>query len=112
MSTPAIRAVLMAYAPESSDNGFHRITYKVEEGRSQMTTVAVMISRDAQRKLGSHLSRAGARTSSEKLLKAWARWAISNRLDETGSLPATITITGSDIDDTGAYASGLRATLD
>ena len=45
------------------------------------------------------------------LLKTWARWEIAMRLEEQGIIPQTITITASDVDDFGAYASDLGRTL-
>ena len=105
------RAVLMSAEIRESDSGFHRLTFKVEGGRAGMANVAVMISQDAHRKVQSQLSRARiGHFQKDQLLKAWARWAITLRIEDLGVVPATITITASDIDEFGAY-SGVLATF-
>ena len=107
MTTP-VRAVLMALQIERSDNGFHRVLYKVDGGRAGTLDVNVLISRDAQRKVTTQLNRGGTRRiDTERLVKTWARWAIAHRLDEGDQLPKTITITASDVDEYGAYAASL-----
>jgi len=110
--TIPIRAVLMASEIKNGSNGFHRFVFKVDGGRSGMANVTVMISQDAHRKLTQQMTRARIHPMErELLLKAWARWAIALRFDELGLLPATLTITASDVDDSGAYASDLGRTL-
>ncbi len=107
-----IRAVLMSAEIRDSGSGFHRLTFKVEGGRSGMANVAVMISQDAHRKVSAQLSRARAgRFERDQLLKTWARWAISLRIEDLGVVPATITVTASDVDEFGAYALELATLL-
>lgn len=107
-----VRAVLMSSEIQSGGTGFHRLVFKVDGGRTGMTNVTVMISQDAHRKLVAQLIRARIQpTERTQLLKHWARWAIGLRQDEVGVIPATITITASDIDDFGAYASDLASTF-
>lgn len=110
--TAPIRAVLMASDIRAGGSGFHRLTYKVDGGRAGMTNVTVLISQDAQRKLATQMARARLQPIEKTaLLKFWARWAIALRLDEVGLIPATITITSSDVDDFGAYATDLGRAL-
>jgi hypothetical protein len=93
-------------------SGFHRLVFKVDGGRLGMSSVTVMISQDAHRKLVQQMSRARFPiVEKTALLKTWARWEIALRLDETGVLPGTVTITARDIDDFGAYATDLGRTL-
>lgn len=111
-STVPIRAVLMSSEIMNAGSGFHRLVFKVDGGRSGMSSVTVMISQDAHRKLVQQMTRARF-PSVEKtaLLKTWSRWEIALRFQETGVLPGTVTITARDIDDFGAYASDLGRTL-
>lgn len=110
-ATP-IRAVLMSSEIMSAGTGFHRFVFKVDGGRSGMSNVTVMISRDAHRKLVQQMARARlAPVDKGALLKIWACWEIGLRLDEQGVLPAAVTITARDIDDFGAYAVALGRTL-
>jgi hypothetical protein len=77
-----------------------------------MHQVTVMISQDAHRKLGAQMARARLQpVEKTALLKTWARWEIAMRLEDQGVLPQTITITASDVDDFGAYATDLARTL-
>jgi len=93
-------------------SGFHRLVFKVDGGRSGMSSVTVMISQDAHRKLVQQMSRARfPLIEKTALLKTWARWEIALRYNDTGVLPGTVTITARDIDDFGAYASDLGRTL-
>ncbi len=113
MASPVpIRAVLMSSEIMNGGTGFHRLAFKVDGGRSGMASVNVLISQDAHRKLVQQMTRARIQpVEKSALLKAWARWAIALRLDEQGTLPATITITSRDIDDFGAYATDFGRTL-
>ena len=96
----------------SSGHGFNRLVFKVDGGRNGMSVVTVLISVDAHRKLLNQLLRSKAPAVDRlSLMKVWARWALALRLEDTGMLPATVTITASDIDDFGAYASDLARTL-
>ena len=112
MTVTPIRAVLMAAEIRENGNGFHRLVFRVDGGRSDMFSVTVLISQDAHRKLTQQMQRArfspGEKSS---LLKSWAKWEIALRLEESGVLPATLTITASDLDDFGAYASDFGRTL-
>lgn len=111
-STVPIRAVLMSSEIMSGGTGFHRLVFKVDGGRSGMSSVTVMISQDAHRKLVQQMSRARFQiVEKSQLLKTWARWEIALRYNEKGVLPGTVTITARDIDDFGAYASDLGRTL-
>ena len=106
------RAVLMAADIHESGNGFHRLKFKVEGGRNRMSEVTVLISQDAHRKLTVQMARARVHTFDKAaLLKTWARWEIAQRIQEQGFAPATITITASDLDDFGAYATDFARTL-
>ncbi|MCC6381149.1 MAG: hypothetical protein IT304_01515 [Dehalococcoidia bacterium] len=107
-----VRAVLMSSEIHAGGTGFHRLVFKVDGGRAGMTNVTVLISQDAHRKLLAQLNRARCQPLERaQLLKHWARWAIGLRQDELGVIPAAITITASDIDDFGAYASDLASTF-
>ncbi|MBI2765263.1 MAG: hypothetical protein HYX53_05035 [Chloroflexi bacterium] len=111
-STIPVRAVLMSSDIKSGAAGFHRLVYKVDGGRSGMVMVAVMISQDAHRKLAAQLTRARLQpVEKSQLLKTWARWEIAMRLEYHGVIPQNITITASDVDDFGAYATDLARTL-
>ncbi len=116
------RAVLMVADIHESGNGFHRLKFKVEGGRNRMSEVTVLISQDAHRKLTVQMARARVHTFDKAafdkaafdktaLLKTWARWEIAQRIQEQGFAPATITITASDLDDFGAYATDFARTL-
>jgi hypothetical protein len=93
-------------------SGFHRLVFKVDGGRSGMSSVTVMISQDAHRKLVQQMVRARFQVVEKaSLLKTWARWEIAMRFEDSGSFPGTVTITARDIDDFGAYATDLGRTL-
>ncbi len=86
--------------------------FRVDGGRNGMCNVTVMISQDAQRKLVGQLQRARfAPLEKGAMLKAWARWELAQRLEDHGVLPQAVTITASDLDDFGAYASDLGRSL-
>jgi len=107
-----LRAVLMSLSIEESGKGFHRVSYKIDGGRSGAHRITVMISADAYRKLAGQLTRLGVnRVSVSPLIQEWAKWAVVQRLSETGELPETMTITASDVDDLGAYAAGFASAL-
>lgn len=112
-SEPSPRTLLMSAEFNDGSSGFHRLTFKVDQGRGRMlTTVTVLISVDAYRKLATQLARARLpRVDRDRLLKLWARWEIGIRLQEHGVLPSTLTITASDLDDLGAYAHGVSRAL-
>jgi hypothetical protein len=57
-STIPIRAVLMSSEIMNGGSGFHRLVFKVDGGRAGMTSVTVMISQDAHRKLLQQMVRA------------------------------------------------------
>jgi len=113
MSSPGpFRAVLMSADIKSGGTGFHKLVFKVNCGRTQMSLVTVMISQDAQRKLATQMARARFRpVAMDLLLKTWARWEIQQRVDVQGFAPLSVTITASDLDDFGAYATDLGRTL-
>lgn len=111
-STTPIRAVLMSSEIMNGGTGFHRLVFKVDGGRAGMSSVTVLISQDAHRKLVQQMARARFQpVERATLLKTWARWEIALRYNELGVLPGTVTITARDIDDFGAYASDLGRTL-
>ncbi|MGE0598488.1 MAG: hypothetical protein AB7N24_18345 [Dehalococcoidia bacterium] len=111
-STVPIRAVLMSSEIMNGTSGFHRLVFKVDGGRAGMSSVTVMISQDAHRKLVQQMHRARFQVIEKSaLLKTWARWEIALRYNDSGVLPGTVTITARDIDDFGAYASDLGRTL-
>lgn len=110
--TVPIRAVLMASDIKTGSTGFNRLVFRVDGGRNGMSQVTVMISQDAYRKLSQQMARARfQRVEPVQLMKTWARWEISMRLEDQGLIPSTITITASDLDDFGAYASDLGHTM-
>jgi hypothetical protein len=102
----------MAAEIRDAGTGFHRLVFKVDGGRSGMSSVTVLISQDAYRKVAGQLARARVHPMDRAaLLKDWARWEIAVRLDEQGIVPSTITITASDLDEFGAYAMALARAL-
>lgn len=105
--------LLMSADIKAGGTGFHRLVFRVDAGgRNGITQVAVQISQDAHRKLVVQLTRARMRpVDAELLLKTWARWEISHRIDEYGVVPQSVTITASDLDDFGAYATDLGRAL-
>src|SRR5262249_28119562 len=97
---------------KSEGTGFNRLVFRVDGGRSGMIQVTVMISQDAFRKLSGQMARARfQRLDPLQLMKTWARWEIAMRLEDQGIIPATITITASDLDEYGAYASNLGRSM-
>lgn len=114
MSTDgSIRTLLMSADYTNGASGFHRLVFKVDQGRGRtLSNVTVMISVDAYRKLAMQLNRARfPRLDRDRLLMSWARWEIASRLDDHGAIGATITVTASDLDELGAYAHGFGRTL-
>jgi hypothetical protein len=103
----------MAADIKAGGSGFHRLVFKVDGGaRAGISQVTVLISQDAHRKLAAQMSRARLRpVEPVLLLKTWARWEIAHRMEEHGVAPASVTITASDLDDFGAYATDLGRTL-
>jgi hypothetical protein len=92
--------------------GFHRIAFRIESGTRPLGLVTVQISQDAFRKLRSQMLRlSNMRPDEAALLTGWARWALVQRI-ESGQPPQPIvTITASDVDDFGSYASEIRRAL-
>ncbi len=107
--TVQLRCLLMSAEYNNGTTGFHKIAYKVDQGRGQnIGTVSVMISVDAVRKLSAQLLRARLpRIDRDRLLLSWAKWEIQLHMEDHGTLPKTITVTASDLDDFGAYAHGF-----
>ena len=67
------RAVLMSLRLETEERGFHALSFRVSGGRSEVTTIEVMISRDAQRKLIGQIRTLGARSIADhRLVTEWA----------------------------------------
>ena len=92
--------------------GFHRITFRIENGGRSLGLVTVQISQDAFRKLRSQIMRiASGRRDESALLTGWAKWALVQRIESGQTLQPLLTITASDIDDYGTYASEIRRTL-
>ena len=107
-----LRTVLMSADIKPAGAGFHRLIFKVERGRGAISQVTVLISQDAHRKLSSQLARIRVRPSDTLgLLKTWARWDLEHRVQDQGSVPTSLTITASDLDDLGAYANDLGRML-
>lgn len=104
-----VRCLLMSAEYNNGTTGFHRLSFRVDQGRGRsIGDVAVMISVDAVRKLSTQLARARLpRIDRDRLLLTWARWEIQLHLEDTGAVPKTITIIASDLDDFGAYAHGI-----
>lgn len=113
MSNDSIRSMLMSAEFNDGSSGFHRLTFKVDQGRGRtLSNVTVLISVDAHRKLATQLSRARLpRVDRDRMLMMWARWEIATRLQEHGVIPSTLTVTASDLDDLGAYAHGFSRAL-
>jgi hypothetical protein len=111
-SSAPVRAVLMSAEIKQGGTGFHKLVFKVDGGRAGMAQVTVMISQDAHRKILQQLHRVRApQVEKGTLLKVWSRWAIGLRYDAIGLMPSTVTITASDIDDFGGYATELGRVL-
>lgn len=107
-----LRAVLMSAEIMKGAAGFHRLAFRVDTGRGNIEDVTVLVSVDAERKLLSQLARARMpRPESARLLQTWARWEMGLRFRESGALPSTITITATDLDEFGAYATDLGRSL-
>jgi hypothetical protein len=107
-----VRAVLMSSTLRTESAGFSRLQLRVDGGRWGMFDVAVMISTDAYKKVVEQRRRARQpRLGPLELLQAWSRWEISRRLHEDGSVPATITIAASQVDDFGAYACEIGRSI-
>jgi len=107
-----LRTVLMAADIKPGGTGFHRLVFKVERGRGTISQVTVLISQDAHRKLSSQLARIRMpQRDTLVLLKTWARWEIEHRVQDLGFVPSSLTITASDLDDVGAYATDLGRML-
>ena len=112
MNRGPIRCVMMSADIQPAGRGFHRLVFKVEQGRGAISQVTVLISQDAHRKLSSQLARVRLRpTDTLGLLKTWARWELEHRVETQGVVPASLTITASDLDDLGAYAMDLGRLL-
>jgi hypothetical protein len=109
----SLRTVLMVADIKAGGSGFHRLVFKVDGGaRGGISRVTVLISQDAHRKLVAQMTRARLRPVEPLLLlKTWARWEIAQRIQEHGMAPSSVTITASDLDDFGAYATDLGRTL-
>jgi len=112
-SNDRLNVVLMSADLRPGDApGFHRILFRIETGRRPLGLVAVQISQDAFRKLRSQMMRlANARPDEAALLKGWARWALVQRIESGQAPQPLITITASDVDDFGTYASEIRRIL-
>ena len=107
-----LRTVLMAADIKPGGKGFHRLVFKVERGRGAINQVTVLISQDAHRKLSSQMARMRMQQGDTLgLLKTWARWELEHRVNELGVVPSSLTITASDLDDLGAYATDLGRML-
>jgi hypothetical protein len=110
--TTPLRAVLMSADIKPGGSGFHHLVFKVDGGRGAMPQVTVLISQDAHRKLVAQLARARLQPiETVLLLKTWARWEIAQRMQTNGITPQSVTITASDLDDFGAYATDLARTI-
>src|SRR5690606_21005867 len=93
-----LRGVLMAADILADGAGFHRLIYKMDTGRGQMSNVTVLISQDAVRKMQAQLARARFPAVDRPLLvKKWALFEITLRYEVDGLLPGTVTITARDL---------------
>jgi hypothetical protein len=111
MSTGSFRSVLMSIRTAQSGNGFNELVFRISVDRSTIQTVTVLISNDAQRKLAGQLTRARMpKVERDQMLKLWAKWELAMRAEE-GTLPSTLTITASDLDEYGAYATDFGRSL-
>lgn len=112
MSATRLRSVLMSIRTADSPSGFNELVFRVSVNRTSIQSITVLISNDAQRKLAGQLLRARMpRVEREQMLKLWAKWEIGNRLEFGEPLPATLTITASDLDEYGAYATDFGRSL-
>jgi hypothetical protein len=101
----------MSIRVADTPNGFNQLVFRVAVSRNSIETVTVLISNDAWRKLNAQLVRARLpKIERDQMLKRWARWEIELRA-ELGPLPSTLTITASDLDEYGAYATDFGSTL-
>ena len=111
MSQPSVRCVLMSISTANTPNGFNQLLFRVSATRASIETVTVLISNDALRKLNAQLVRARLpKIERDQVLKRWATWEIAAHA-EMGPLPNTLTITASDLDDYGAYATDFGRSL-
>ncbi|MDZ7728540.1 MAG: hypothetical protein U5Q44_10320 [Dehalococcoidia bacterium] len=95
MTTPELRVLLMSAEFTNSGTGFHRVNFRVSRGRGKpMQDVAVLVSVDAYRKLATQLARARIPLPKPRAAAASvARWEVTMRYEDHGSVPSTLTIT-------------------
>lgn len=92
--------------------GFHRIVFRLDGGGRSIGLVTVQISRDALRKLRRQIARVThVRPDDAALLKGWAKWALIQRIESRQPFQPLLTITASDVDEFGSYASEIRRGL-
>jgi len=98
----------MSLRLETEERGFHILSFRIAGGVTDATTVEVMISRDAQRKLIGQFRSIKVRTMLDRtLITEWGIWVVNDRLERTGSVPVTVAVVASDLDEFGAYAQNL-----
>lgn len=98
----------MSLRLETEERGFHTLSFRVAGGNADPSTVEVMISRDAQRKLHGQFRSVRVRSMPDRtLITEWGIWVVNERLDRTGSVPDTLAVVASDLDEYGAYAQHL-----
>jgi hypothetical protein len=98
----------MSLRLETEERGFHTLSFRIAGGRTDVTTVEVMVSRDAQRKLVGQFRAQRVRPMPDRtLITEWGIWIVNDRLDRSGSVPATLAVVASDIDEYGAYTQNL-----
>ena len=101
----------MSISTVDTPNGFNQLVFRVGTTRTSIETVTVLISNDAWRKLSAQLLRARMpKVERDQMLKRWAKWEIEAHAEQ-GPLPGTLTITASDLDEYGAYATDFGRTL-
>ncbi len=98
----------MSLRLETAERGFHTLSFRIAGSRTESTTVEVMISRDAQRKLIGQFREVRVRLMPDRtLITEWGIWVVNDRLKRTGSVPVTLAVVASDLDEFGAYAQNL-----
>lgn len=110
---PPIRAVLISTDLRGAAGyGFHRFVFRLEGGGRPLGNVTVQISQDAFEKVTRQLSNGtNARADGLTVLRTWAQTELTLRLRDPRNIAPLITITATDVDDLGGYASELGRNL-
>jgi hypothetical protein len=112
-NSPPIRAILISTdLRDAAGHGFHRFVFRIEAGSRAVGNVTVQISQDAFEKLTRQLARdSGARADGLTVLRTWAHTELMGRMRDPQNIAPLITITASDVDDFGGYATELGRSL-